>query len=85
MQNAFRRSNRPCRHIVDQSSYPRASGGAPRFTVYPNGVHYDAKNRALHERDLLPWMFAQQKGKPAVPVEEVARPPQKRVTKLDRK
>jgi predicted peptidase len=62
----------------------QAAHGHPMFTIYPNGVHYHAKN-GLHERNLLPWMFAQRRGKPEVPFDKVAGPKDKRPTSLQKK
>jgi hypothetical protein len=59
----------------------RAAHGHPMFTIYPNGVHYHARN-GIHDPNLLPWMFAQRRGKPEVPFEKVAKPNDKRPTSL---
>jgi predicted peptidase len=58
----------------------RAADAHPMFTVYPNGVHFDARSRGLREPNLLPWMFAQRKGSPAVTLENIAGPKSKRPT-----
>ncbi len=63
----------------------RAAHGHPMFTIYPNGTHNDVKNRALHDRNLLPWMFAQRRGSAEVPFEKVAAPKDKRPTSLEKK
>jgi predicted peptidase len=62
----------------------RAAHGHPMFTVYPNGVHYDAK-KGLHDPNLLPWLFAQRRGSAEVPFEKVAGPKDKRPTSLEKK
>ena len=62
----------------------RAAHGHPMFTIYPGGVHYHAK-KGLHDRNLLPWMFAQRRGQPEVPFEKVAKPTDKRPTSLVKK
>jgi predicted peptidase len=62
----------------------RAAHGHPMFTVYPNGVHYDAK-KGLHDKNFLPWIFAQRKGAAEVPFEKVAGPKDKRPTSLEKK
>jgi hypothetical protein len=41
--------------------------------------------KGLLDKNLLPWMFAQRRGKPVVPFEEVAKPTDKRPTSLTRK
>ena len=62
-----------------------AHGTTAMFTVVPNGVHYDAKNAALHDPNFLPWIFAQRKGHPVVPFEKVAKRKDKRPTSLEKK
>jgi predicted peptidase len=63
----------------------RSASGHPIFTIVPNGAHYDAKLAALHDRNFLPWMFAQRRGTPQVPFEKVAGPKDKRPTSLEKK
>ena len=62
----------------------RAAHGHPMFTIYPKGVHHHAKD-GLHDPNLLRWMFAQRRGQPEVPFEEVAKPTDKRPTSLVKK
>ena len=54
------------------------------FTLYQNGVHYDAK-KGLREPNFVPWMFAQRKGAAPVPFEKIAGPKDKRPTSLQKK
>ncbi len=75
----------PLQRMTELTAALRASGGHPLFTIFPNGVHNDAKSRGLQERNLLPWMFAQRRGSPEVPFEKIARPNDKRPTSLDKK
>jgi predicted peptidase len=62
-----------------------AAHGHPMYTIVPGGAHYDAKSHALEDPNLLPWMFAQVRGKPAVPFDQVAKPKDKRPTSLEKK
>jgi predicted peptidase len=62
----------------------RAAHGDPLFTIYPNGVHYDAM-QGLYDRNFLPWMFAQRRGKPTVPFDKIAGPKDRRPTSLAKK
>ena len=62
----------------------KAAHGQPMFTIYPKGVHSDAK-KGLQDKNLLPWMFAQSRGKPVVPFEEIAKPTDKWPTSLTKK
>jgi predicted peptidase len=48
----------------------RATHAHPMLTIYPKGVHYHALN-GLREKNLLPWMFAQRRGKAPVSLAEV--------------
>jgi predicted peptidase len=62
----------------------KAAHAQPLFTIYPNGAHYDSK-KGLQDKNFLPWMFAQRRGKSVVPFEEVAKPTDKRPTSLAKK
>jgi len=75
----------PLDRMTEMVAALRAVHGHPMFTIYPNGVHYDAKRGGLHERNLLPWMFAQRRGSAAVPFEKIAGPKDKRPTSLEKK
>ncbi|MBI1791366.1 MAG: phospholipase, partial [Acidobacteria bacterium] len=35
----------------------RKAGGSPKYTEYPGGLH-NSWDRAYHEPELLPWLFA---------------------------
>ena len=50
-----------------------AAGGHPMFSEYPY-VKHDSWGNAYNEPELLPWLFAQQRGRPAVPFAKVAGP-----------
>ncbi len=60
------------------------AGGKPLFTIVPSGQHYDARAKGLGEPELLPWLFAQERGKPEVPFEKVAGPKAKLPTSLQK-
>jgi hypothetical protein len=62
----------------------RAAHGQPMFTLYQNGVHYDAK-KGLREPNFLAWIFALRKGAAQVPFEKLAGPMDKRPTSLQKK
>ena len=62
----------PIERMHEMESALRAAGGHPLYTVVKDGVHYDAKAKALADPSLLPWMFAQRRGRPAVSFEEAA-------------
>lgn len=51
----------------------RAAGGQPMFSDYPY-VKHDSWLLAYAEPELLPWMFAQKRGQPAVPFATIASP-----------
>lgn len=51
----------------------RAAGGQPMYSEYPY-VKHDSWAQAYGEPELLPWMFAQRRGQPAVPFATVAGP-----------
>jgi lysophospholipase L1-like esterase/poly(3-hydroxybutyrate) depolymerase len=51
----------------------RAAGGEPLVTLYPNTGH-DSWTNAYSEPELLPWLFAQKRGTPAVAFVEAAGP-----------
>ncbi len=46
----------------------KKAGGHPIFTEYPNAGHGDTPTKAHDEPDLLPWLFAQRRGKPMVDI-----------------
>jgi len=46
----------------------KKAGGHPIYTEFPAAGHGDAAAEAHRESDLLPWLFAQQRGKPPVDV-----------------
>ena len=74
----------PLERMTELMAALRSAHGHPLYSIYPNGVHYDAK-RGLHEPNLLPWMFAQRRGSAEVPFEKVAKPKDKRPTSLEKK
>ncbi len=62
----------------------QAARGHPMFTIYPGGVHWSAL-AGLNDPNLLPWMFAQRRGAPHVPFDDVAKLHDKRPTSLRKK
>ncbi|HEV3344063.1 MAG TPA: hypothetical protein VG125_27055 [Pirellulales bacterium] len=73
----------PLERMTELMSALRSAHGAPLYTIVPNGQHYDAKVKALADPSLLPWLFAQRRGKPAVPFDKIASASAKRPTSLD--
>ena len=51
----------------------RGAGGQPMYSEYPY-VKHDSWSPAYGEPELLPWLFAQRRGQPAVPFATVAGP-----------
>jgi lysophospholipase L1-like esterase len=49
----------------------KAAGGQPLYSEYPT-VGHDSWTPGYQEPELLPWMFAQRRGQPAVAFEKVA-------------
>jgi predicted peptidase len=62
----------PIERMHEMESALHAAGGHPLYTIVKDGVHYDAKAKALADPSLLPWMFAQRRGRPADSFEEAA-------------
>jgi len=52
----------------DMVSALKKAGGHPIYTEFPTAGHVDAAADAHREPELLPWIFAQQRGKPAVEI-----------------
>jgi predicted peptidase len=46
----------------------KKAGGHPIFTEFPTAGHGDTPTKAHEDPELLPWMFAQKRGKPAVDI-----------------
>jgi predicted peptidase len=74
----------PLERMDELTTALRNAGGSPLFTIIAKGQHYDAKSRGLAEPNLLPWMFAQTRGKPPVPFDKIAGPKDKRPTSLEK-
>jgi predicted peptidase len=58
----------PVARSHDMVAALKKSGGHPLYTEFPTAGHVDAAAKAHHEPDLLPWIFAQERGKPAVDI-----------------
>jgi predicted peptidase len=56
----------PVARAHDMIAALKKSGGRPQYTEYPGAAHGDTPLKAHKEAELLPWMFAQRRGKPAV-------------------
>ena len=74
----------PLQRMKEMDAALRAAHATPLYTIYANGVHYDAK-RGFGDPALLPWLFAQQRGKPEVSFVEAAGPKAKLPTSLAEK
>jgi predicted peptidase len=74
----------PLERMTELTTSLREAGGTPLFTIVPKGVHWMAVTGGLAEPNLLPWMFAQRRGRPAVPFDKIARPKDKRPTSLQK-
>jgi predicted peptidase len=72
----------PIARMMELMSVLKAAHAAPLYTVIPKGGHGDAKGKGLSDPEVIPWMFAQQRGKPLVPFDQVAGPAAKRPTSL---
>jgi len=73
----------PLERMSELMAALRAVHASPLYTIVPKGQHYDAKGKALADPSLLPWLFAQRRGKSAVPFDKIASPSAKRPTSLD--
>src|SRR5579871_6361157 len=62
----------PLQRMEEMTTALREAHGDPLFSIYSSANHWDAREKGLGEPNLLPWMFAQRRGKPAVPFDEVA-------------
>ncbi len=72
----------PIARMMELMSALKAAHARPLYTVIPKGGHGDAKGKGLSDPEVIPWMFAQQRGKPLVPFDKVAGPNAKRPTSL---
>jgi predicted peptidase len=72
----------PLQRMEELTTALRRAGGSPLVSVIPKGQHWDAKGHGLAEPNLLPWMFAQRRGQPAVPLGGIAGPKDKRPTNV---
>lgn len=72
----------PIARMMELMSALKAVHAAPLYTIVPKGGHWDAKSKGLSNPEVIPWMFAQQHGKPVVPFDKVAGPNAKRPTSL---
>ncbi len=59
----------PVARAHDMLAALKKAGGHPTYTEYPTAGHGNTPSQAHGERNLLLWMFAQRRGKPAVDVE----------------
>jgi predicted peptidase len=74
----------PLERMTELTTALREAGGSPLYTIVAKGQHWDAKVRGLADPTLLPWMFAQRRGRPAVPFDKVASPKARRPTSLEK-
>ena len=72
----------PIARMMELMSALKAAHATPLYTIVPKGGHGIAPAAAFSEPNLFPWMFAQQRGKPVVPFDQVAGPTAKRPTSL---
>jgi hypothetical protein len=72
----------PVERMTELTTALRNAGGAPLFTIVARGQHDDAKIHGLADRNLLWWLFAQRRGRPAVPFDKIAGPRDRRPTSL---
>ena len=56
----------PVARAHDMVAALKKAGGHVFYTEYASASHHDAATKAHHESELLPWIFAQRRGKPAV-------------------
>jgi predicted peptidase len=74
----------PIARMRELVSALRAAHGDPMFTIIPNGVHHNALD-GLNDPNLIRWIFAQRRGSPEVPFDQIAKPTDKRPTSLHKK
>ena len=74
----------PIARMQELMSALDAAKGHPLWTIYSGGNHGDARWKAFGDPSLIPWMFAQHRGKAVVPFEKVASEKAKRPTSLDK-
>ncbi len=56
----------PVARAQDMVAALKKAGGHVFYTEYAQANHHDAAIKAHHEAELLPWIFAQRRGKPVV-------------------
>ena len=74
----------PLERMDELTTALRKAGGSPLYTIVAKGQHWDAKGRGLAEPNLLPWLFAQKRGRPMVPFDKIAGPKDRRPTSLEK-
>jgi acetyl esterase/lipase len=61
----------PIARARDMVAALKKAGGQPQLTEYPSADHSGTAIKAHQEKNLLAWMFAQRRGKPAVTLAEI--------------
>ena len=74
----------PLERMEELMAALRSAHANPMYTIIPKGDHSSAWGKGLKDPTLLPWMFAQRRGRPHVPFEKVAGTSARRPTSLEK-